>query len=76
MWVLNIPVDRQNNAVTKRLADVMRSLGWTKPEQTIRIGGNPCRGYTKTIETKAITVVKPRLIPSSGVPNLIRRRLV
>jgi predicted P-loop ATPase len=76
MWVLNIPIDRQNNAVTKRLADVMRSLGWTKPEQTIRIGGNPCRGYTKTIETKAITLVKPKLIPSGGVPNLIRRRLV
>jgi len=78
MWVLNIPVDRQTNAVTKRLADVMRTLGWTKPEQTIRVGGVACRGYTKPIEPKAITTEKPKLIAVGGgeivkLPNLIRR---
>jgi predicted P-loop ATPase len=47
--VLAIPIDRQSNANTKRLAEVMRTLGWTKPPQTIRVGTKPCRGFTKTI---------------------------
>ena len=47
--VLGIDVDRQNNAVTKRLADVMRTLGWSSGK-TIRVGKLPCRGYTKAID--------------------------
>ena len=51
LWdVLHISVDRQNNAVTKHLADVMRTLGWGsgKTIRTIK----PCRGYTKPIDEK------------------------
>jgi predicted P-loop ATPase len=78
MYVLGIPVDRQATAVTKRLADVMRSLGWTKPEQIIRISGEPCRGYIKTIETKQITSAKPKLLTTESttvvrLPKIIRR---
>jgi hypothetical protein len=61
--VLNIPVERQTNANTKRLAEVMRSLGWTKPTQTLRVGKQPCRGFTKPIaEAKAepIADVQPK----------------
>jgi hypothetical protein len=48
--VVNIPIERQTNANTKRLAEVMRTLGWTKPTQTIRVGKQPCRGFTKPID--------------------------
>jgi len=76
--VLGIPVDRQTNPITKHLADVMRSLGWTKPPHVIRVGSVTCQGYIKTIG--AIAVAKPKLITSEGevvkIPRLIRRRLI
>ena len=40
--VLELPKDRQTNNHTKRLAGIMRSLGWTRPETTIRIGKLIC----------------------------------
>jgi predicted P-loop ATPase len=49
MDVLNIPVERQSNPVTKRLAEVMRTLGWSTGK-TIRVGKQPCRGFTKPID--------------------------
>jgi predicted P-loop ATPase len=51
--VLEISKDRQTNNHTKRLAAVMRSLGWSLSEGTIRIG-KPCRGYTKAMPEQPI----------------------
>ena len=48
--VLSIPVERQTNFVTKRVAEVMRTLGWTKPSVPIRVDKQPCRGFTKPID--------------------------
>ena len=42
---LDLGPDRQTNTHTKRLATVMRSLGWERPETPIRIGKNVCRGF-------------------------------
>src|SRR5262245_34028023 len=42
--VLDLDPDRQTNNHTKRLATVMRSLGWERPGASIRIGKNVCRG--------------------------------
>jgi predicted P-loop ATPase len=89
MDVLHIQFERQTNAVTKRLAEVMRTLGWTKPPQTIRVGNVPCRGFTKPIDepksalqaiedesnaAKAIAAPDPPAAPPKLV--LIRRRVV
>jgi predicted P-loop ATPase len=54
--VLSISPERRSDAVTKRLAGVMRSLGWTRPESTIRIGkgADPCRGFTLSEKPPAI----------------------
>jgi hypothetical protein len=62
--VLNIPVDRQTSPVTKRLVEVMRTLGWTKPAQTIRVGTKPCRGFTKPI-------VEPIVGPAAVEQNAV-----
>ena len=84
MDVLNILVERQTVAVSKRLAEVMRTLGWSKPPQTIRVGNVPCRGFTKAIdatpqvafvaEEKSPTLVaeEPKAIVVA-TPRLIRR---
>jgi predicted P-loop ATPase len=49
--VLSIPVERQNNNHTKRLAAVMRELGWTLKADPMRIGKSSLkRGYIKPIE--------------------------
>jgi predicted P-loop ATPase len=45
--VLSIPKERQNTSHARRLAAIMRRLGWTKPEQSVRIGGVVARGYVK-----------------------------
>jgi predicted P-loop ATPase len=47
--VLGLSKERQNIQHTKRLASVMRGLGWTRPDTTIRIGTSkkPCRGFTR-----------------------------
>jgi hypothetical protein len=60
--VLGIEVKYQTNANTKRLAEVMRTLGWTKPTQTIRVGKKPCRGFTKPIVELAGPVEEPKVI--------------
>jgi hypothetical protein len=44
---LRIPADRQSAAIAKRLATVMRQLGWEGPKG-MRIGHNPTvRGYSR-----------------------------
>src|SRR5262249_3879507 len=62
-YVLDLAIDRQTNATTKRLAEVMRTLGWTKPTNAIRVGKKVCQGFTKTIE-------EPKTIEGANVPNL------
>ena len=82
-FVLGIEVERQTVAVTKRVADVMRTLGWTKPPQTIRVGNIPCRGFTKAIINEpnaAEPIAKPKAIAapvSEAKPKLVLiRRLI
>jgi predicted P-loop ATPase len=49
--VLSLPKERQHNNHTKRLATIMRGLGWHKPDTVVRIGrGDPKRGFTKACE--------------------------
>jgi predicted P-loop ATPase len=45
--VLELPKQRQSNNHTKRLAKVMRSLGWELNRETMRIGDKVLRGYFK-----------------------------
>jgi predicted P-loop ATPase len=45
--VLGFAEDRQNNNHTKRLATIMRGLGWERPDGAIRIGSKVCRGFKK-----------------------------
>jgi putative DNA primase/helicase len=79
-FVLGLAVDRQTNAVTKRLAEVMRTLGWSNPPTAIRVGSLVCRGYTKPIdepktkdEPKAIAEPKPIVEAARPKLVLIRR---
>ena len=46
---LDLDPDRQTNTHTKRLATVMRSLGWLRPETSMRIGKKTCRGFKKPV---------------------------
>ena len=45
--VLGLPKERQHNTHTKRLADAMRSLGWKRNDNSMRIGTKVQRGYFK-----------------------------
>lgn len=45
--ILGLPKERQFPNHTKRLASIMRDLGWTRPDATIRIGKKVCRGFTR-----------------------------
>jgi hypothetical protein len=70
---LNLPIERQTNATTKRLAEVMRTLGWTKPANAIRVGKKVCQGYTKPInEPKLIERIEPAQIEAPK-PNVERK---
>jgi predicted P-loop ATPase len=66
--VLGISVDRQTNATTKHLADVMRTLGWSSGK-TIRTT-KPCRGYTKPI-FEPIAEVEPKAIAAPEQPQTL-----
>jgi predicted P-loop ATPase len=57
--ILGFPKDRQSDAVSKRLANVMRDMGWTRPDTMMRIGGAGCRGFTKALEEKAKALEPP-----------------
>jgi hypothetical protein len=77
---LSISPERQGDAVTKRLAGVMRSLAWTRPDNVIRIGkAQPCRGFTLVeVEPKAVEVEQNRLereITRPSLPALRYRRI-
>ena len=45
--VLGLPKERQNNNHTKRLAAIMRNLGWLRSEEVLRFGKEVKRGFTK-----------------------------
>src|SRR5262249_14527749 len=51
--VLELPKQRQSNNHTKRLAKVMRSLGWELNKEPMRIGGRVMRGYYKSEKRQA-----------------------
>jgi predicted P-loop ATPase len=48
--VLGLPKERQNNNHTKRLAGIMRSLGWVRSEAVMRFGKAVGRGFTKSLD--------------------------
>jgi hypothetical protein len=54
--ILFIPRDRQTSNHTKRLAAVMRNLGWTRTDKVMRIGETVCRGFTKPLADGGVTV--------------------
>jgi predicted P-loop ATPase len=84
--VLCISKERQGDAVTKRLANVMRGLGWTRPPTPIRIGKTVCRGFTLVealVEATVDAVVAGaaldgEIIPPSAPPSamavVVKRR--
>jgi hypothetical protein len=45
--VIGLPKERQNNNHTKRLASLMRGLGWDRNESVMRIGSGVARGFTQ-----------------------------
>jgi hypothetical protein len=47
--ILCIPNQRQNNAHTKRIGETMRSLGWHRNEDPMRIGKTLKRGYVRPV---------------------------
>jgi predicted P-loop ATPase len=70
--VLGVPQERQTNTHTKRLAGIMRGLGWTRSEETMRIGKLVCRGYVKAIGEPVTPQVAPHasvLAPKLAVLN-------
>ena len=48
--VLSVPKERQNNNHTKRLASIMRRLGWIRSEEVLRFGKVVKRGFKKPCE--------------------------
>jgi predicted P-loop ATPase len=57
--VLMIPKDRQTGNHAKRLAAVMRNLGWTRPDDPFRIGLALRRGFTKPALALGVTPSQP-----------------
>jgi len=55
--VLGFPKDRQTNNHTKRLASIMRGLGWQRHETPMRIGSAVARGYTQKRDVTGATGV-------------------
>ena len=47
--ILLIPDERQNNAHTKRIGETMRSIGWHRNEDPMRIGKTLKRGYVRPV---------------------------
>jgi predicted P-loop ATPase len=48
--VLSVPKERQSNNHTKRLAGIMRRLGWIRSEEVLRFGKVVKRGFIKPCE--------------------------
>lgn len=58
--VLNLPKERQSNNHTKRLAGIMRGLGWVRPDCVIRFGKTVGRGFVKAPLALDGEVLPPR----------------
>jgi predicted P-loop ATPase len=50
--LLSLPKERQSNNHTKRLAGIMRSLGWLRCETSMRFGKAVARGFVKSCEPR------------------------
>jgi hypothetical protein len=74
--ILDIRKDRQSDPVSKRLANVMRDMGWTRHETTIRIAGAPCRGFTKVVENAKAVEKAPEAKPDAPKEVLKLMRIV
>jgi predicted P-loop ATPase len=75
--VLNIPIERQYHNQTKRIAAIMRNLGWTRYETPMRIGSIICRGFVKPLSPSMSQVSKPmsHLSPPETVRLSFSRRV-
>jgi putative DNA primase/helicase len=73
--LLGIPQDRIYKTMPGRVADVMRTLGWSKPTKVIRVGKVEagCRGYVLKEPGTALVIAEP-LATIKLVP-LPRRRI-
>lgn len=62
--VLGIPVERRNTDHARRVAAIMRELGW-EHRDAVRIGGKPTRGYVRPV-TPAVAMIEWREPRSDG----------
>lgn len=79
--ILRLSVERQGDAVSKHLANVMKEMGWTRHDNVIRIAGKSCRGFTKVIEEtdegeRRQKLIERLMLPLAVVapPLVVKRR--
>jgi predicted P-loop ATPase len=74
--VLTLPKERQNNNHTKRLAGIMRGLGWLRSETPMRFGKAVARGFRKSCGERDVTGATRSLhVPLTPLPRSNLRRL-
>jgi Virulence-associated protein E len=74
--VLSLPRERQNNNHTKRLAGIMRGLGWLRSETPMRFGKAVARGFRKSCRESDVTGATRSLhVPLTPFPRSTLRRL-
>lgn len=66
--VLGIPVARQHQNHSRRLAKAMRQLGWDKPDKPFRICGKVGNGYRRPRDPLALPA--PKVAKSAAKPKL------
>jgi predicted P-loop ATPase len=49
MTEVGIQIEKQDAGVARRVAGIMRELGWSGP-QSVRVAGRNCKGYTRPID--------------------------
>ena len=66
--------------MSKRLANVMKEMDWTRHDNVVRIAGKACRGFTKVIEEaderrqKLIERLVPLAVVPLAPPLVVKRR--
>ena len=74
--VLSLPKERQNNNQTKRLAGIMRGLGWLRSETPMRFGKAVARGFRKPcVESDVTGATRSLHVPLTPLPRSTLRRL-
>jgi hypothetical protein len=74
--VLSLPKERQNNNHTKRLAGIMRGLGWLRCETPMRFGKAVARGFRKPcVESDVTGATRSLHVPLTPLPRSTLRRL-